>query len=109
MLPSEMVILMAVTMNKHTDRKLSSGPLDITSEYISFLYNSLVKRRYLKGHPTTGFQLTALGDEVIQDFVRKNKSKDLDIVERLRLLNIELNPEQEGQIHAAEKETVNID
>ncbi|MGD9143715.1 MAG: hypothetical protein PVG61_07710 [Dehalococcoidia bacterium] len=109
MLPGEMVILIAVTMNKHTGRKLSSGPLDITSEYIGFLYNSLVKRGYIKGHPTTGFRLTALGEEVIRTFVRKNRSKDLDIVERLRLLGIELSPEQEGQILAAEKETVNID
>ena len=109
MLPSEMVILMAITINKRTGQKLLTNPLDITSEYIGYLYNSLVNRGFLKGHRTTGFQLTTIGREAIQNFVRKNRSKDLDVVERLHLLGIEISPEQERKIFQVEKEAVSID
>ena len=109
MLPSEMVILMAITINKRTGQKLLTNPLDITSEYIGYLYNSLVNRGFLKGHRTTGFRLTTIGREAIQNFVRKNRSKDLDVVERLHLLGIEISPEQERKIFQVEKEAVSID
>lgn len=109
MLPSEMVILMAITINKRTGQKLLTNPLDITSEYIGYLYNSLVNRGYLKGHRTTGFQLTTIGREAIQNFIKKNRSRDLDVIDRLRWLGIEISPEQEKKIFQMEKEAVGID
>jgi hypothetical protein len=109
MLPSEMVILMAITINKTTGKKLLTSPLDITSEYIGYLYNSLVNRGYLKGHRSTGFQLTTIGREAIHSFVKKNGSKATDVVQRLRLLGIEISSEQEKKICKREGEAVSID
>ncbi len=109
MLPSEMVILMAITVNKQTGQKLLTNPLDITSEYIGYLYNSLVNRGYLKGHRTTGFQLTTIGREAIHKFVNKNKSKNLDVIDRLRWLGIEISPEQERKIYQIKQDAISID
>ena len=109
MLPSEMVILMAITINKSTGQKLLTSPMDITSEYIGYLYNSLVNRGYLKGHRSTGFQLTTIGREAIHNFVKRNGSTAMDVVQRLRLLGIEISSEQERKICKLEQEAVSID
>ena len=109
MLPSEMVILMAITSNKNTNQKLRTSQMDITSEYIGYLYNSLVNRGYLKGHRSTSFQLTTLGREAIHNFIKKNDSKAADVVQRLRLMGIEISPEQERKICKLEKKAVSID
>ena len=42
MFPSEMVILMAIAVNKDTGKKLLTRPMDVTGEYIGYLYDSLV-------------------------------------------------------------------
>jgi predicted transcriptional regulator len=109
MLPSEMVILMAISINKNTGQKLLTNPMDITSEYIGYLYSSLVNRGYLKGHRSTGFQLTTIGREVIENFIKKNRSRAPAVIKRLRLLGIEISPEQERKICKPEKEAVSID
>ena len=109
MLPSEMVILMAITINKSTGQKLLTSPMDITSEYIGYLYNSLVNRGYLKGHRSTGFQLTTIGRGAIHNFVKRNGSTAMDVVQRLRLLGIEISSEQEKKICKLEQEAVSID
>jgi Mn-dependent DtxR family transcriptional regulator len=83
--------------------------MDITSEYIGYMFNSLVNRGYLKGHRSTGFQLTTTGREAVHNFIKKNNSKATDIVERLRLLGIEINTEQERKLCKLEQETVSID
>jgi predicted transcriptional regulator len=108
MLPSEMIILMAISMNKNTGQKLLSRPLDVTTEYIGYLYNSLVNRGYLRGHRSTGYKLTTVGREAIFDFIKKNNTKSADVVKRLRLLGIEISPEQEHRIGKIERETINI-
>ena len=108
MLPSEMVILMAISVNKSTGKKLLTNPLDITGEYIGYLYSSLVNRGYLKGHRSTGFQLTTLGREAIENFVRKNRFRASDVIKRLRLLGIEISPEQETKICKLESKAVGI-
>lgn len=109
MLPSEMVILMAITINRSTGQKLLTSQMDITSEYIGYMFNSLVNRGYLKGHRSTGFQLTTIGREAVHNFIKKNNSKATDIVERLRLLGIEINTEQERKLCKLEQEPVSID
>jgi predicted transcriptional regulator len=108
MLPSEMIILMAISMNKNTGQKLLSRPLDVTTEYIGYLYNSLVNRGYLRGHRSTGYKLTTAGREAIFDFIKKNNTKSADVVKRLRLLGIEISPEQEHRIGKIERETVKV-
>ena len=106
MLPSEMIILMAITINKNTGQKLLTRPMDVTSEYIGYLYDSLVNRGYLSGHRSTGYQLTTIGREAIFDFLKKNNHKASDIVNRLRLLGIEISPEQEQRIGKIEREAI---
>lgn len=106
MLPSEMIILMAISINKSTGQKLLTHPMDVTSEYIGYLYNSLVNRGYLKGHRSTGYQLTTIGREAVFDFIKKNNSRSADVVKRLRVLGIEISPEQEQRISKLEREVI---
>jgi predicted transcriptional regulator len=106
MLPSEMIILMAIVMNNKIGKKVLTRPLDITSEYIGYLFNSLVNRGYLKQHGSQGYQLTAVGREEIFNFIRKNKTRSKDVVKRLRLLGIEISPNQEEKIYKLEKEAI---
>ena len=108
MLPSEMIILMAISINKNTGQKLLTRPMDVTSEYIGYLYNSLVNRGYLTGHQSTGYKLTTIGREAIFDFLKKNNTRSADIVNRLRLLGIEISPEQEKRIGKMEGEAVRV-
>ena len=83
MLPSEMIILMAISISKNTGRNLLTNSLGITNEYINYLYNNLVNRGFLKGHRSTGFRLTTIGRETIQNFIREHRYNGLDINERL--------------------------
>jgi Mn-dependent DtxR family transcriptional regulator len=106
MLPSEMIILMATVVNTKTGNKLLTRPMDVTGEYIGYLYNSLVNRGYLKGHRATGYQLTAMGREAIFEFIRRNKTRSRDVVKRLKMLGIEISPEQEQKIEKLEKDAI---
>ena len=108
MLPSEMIILMAIVVNKNTGKKLLTRPMDVTSEYIGYLYNSLVSRGYLRGHKSTGYQLTPIGREAVLEFLNKNKTKAKDVVKRLQLLGIEISPEQEQKIGKLQKEAIKV-
>jgi predicted transcriptional regulator len=106
MLPSEMIILMAIGVNGKSGKKSLSRPLDINSEYIGYLYNSLVNRGYLKHHGSDGYELTPIGRETIFDFMRKNKTMSKDIIKRLQLLGIEISPEQMQKINKLEQEVI---
>ncbi len=108
MLPSEMIILMAISVNKNTGQKLLSRPMDVTTEYIGYLYNSLVNRGYLRGHRSTGYKLTTVGREAIFDFIKKHNTKSADVVRRLRRLGIEISPEQEHRIGKIKREAINV-
>jgi len=108
MLPSEMIILMATVVNTKTGNKLLTRPMDITGEYIGYLYNSLVNRGYLKGHRATGYQLTVFGREAISDFIKKNRTRSKDVVKRLQMLGIEISREQQQKIEKIESEAAGI-
>ena len=108
MLPSEMIILMAIAVNKNTGKKLLTHPMDVTGEYIGYLYNSLVSRGYLRGHGSTGYQLTPMGREAILEFLKRNKTKAKDVVKRLHLLGIEASPEQEQKLDKLKKEAIEV-
>lgn len=108
MLPSQMVILMAIAINKNTGKKLLNRPMDVTGEYIGYLYNSLVNRGYLKGHKSTGYQLTTTGKEALVEFLHKNETRTKDIVKRFQILGIEISPEQEQKISKLEREAVKV-
>jgi len=107
MLPSEMIILMAIVVNGKTSKKFLTRPMDITNEYIGYLYNSLVNRGYLKHRGLADYQLTPVGREAIFEFIRKNRSRSKDVVKRLQLLGIEMSPDQVQKIEKLEKEAIN--
>ena len=108
MLPSEMIILMAIVVNGDSGRKLRYRPMDVTGEYIGYLYNSLVNRGYLKENRLKGYRLTPVGKTAIFDFLKKNKTKAKDVVKRLHLLGINISPEQEHKIDKLEKEALKV-
>ena len=108
MLPSEMIILMAIAINKHSGQKLLNRPMDVIGEYIGYLYNSLISRGYLKRLRSTGYQLTPLGKETIMEFLQKNGTKAKDVIKRLQLLGIEVSPEQEQKLGKLEKEAIEV-
>ena len=109
MLPSEMIILMAIVVNNKIGQNVLTRPLDITREYIGYLFNSLVNRGYLKQRGFGGgYQLTATGREEIFSFIRKNRTRSKDVVKRLRLLGIEISPVQEEKIYMLEREAVKV-
>jgi predicted transcriptional regulator len=108
MLPSEMIILMAIVINKSSGQKLLNRPMDVTGEYIGYLYNSLVNRGYLRGHRATGYQLTPLGKEAILEFLHKNGNRAEDVLKRLQLLGIKISPAQEHKISELKKEAIKV-
>jgi len=108
MLPSEMIILMAIAINKNSGQKLLTRSMDVTGEYIGYLYSSLVSRGYLRGHRSTGYQLTPFGREAILEFLHKNETRAKDVLKRLQLLGIEISPEQEQKISKLKKAAIKV-
>ena len=89
MFPSEMVILMAIAGSKDAGKKLLTRPTDVVGEYIGYLYDSLVKRGYLKGNKWKGYQLTSLGRKALLEFLYKNDNRAEYIIKKLQQLGIE--------------------
>ena len=88
MLPSEMVILMAIAVTKDSGKKLLTRPMDVSSEYIGYLYDSLVERGYIEGNNSSGYQLTWTGMATLVEFLRQNKARIKDTVQALQQLGI---------------------
>ena len=65
MFPTEMEILLDITKNKDSGKQLMSRPMDVVSEYICYLCDSLVRRGYIKGNKTKGYRLTSMGREIL--------------------------------------------
>ena len=63
--PSGIVILMAIAVAGNSGRKLLTGPIDVTGEYIGHLYDSLVRRGYLNEHSSKRCQLIPKGREAL--------------------------------------------
>ena len=91
MFPSEMVILMAIATARDPNEKLLTRPLDVISEYISYLCSSLIKRGYLSDNRPKGYRLTAKGMNTLFDFLRQNKTKAEDTEKMLQQLGIDIN------------------
>ena len=108
MFPSEMVILMAIAVNKDSGKKLLTRPMDVTSEYIGYLYDSLVNRGYIKGDSSRGYQLTSKGSEALLEFLYKNGTRAKDTLRRLHLLGIEIGQEEKRKIGKLVKEAIKV-
>ena len=93
MFPSEMVILMAIVEAGQFGRRLETKPMDITGEYIGYLYDSLVRRGYLKGNSSRGYQLTTKGMEAVLEFLHNNRTSAKDRIKALERLRIEIGQE----------------
>jgi len=91
MFPSEMVILMAIEATRDSSKKLPSTVG--TGEYISRLYDSLVRRGYLKKNSLRGYQLTLEGRESLFEFLLENKARLKEMVKALQQLGVEASEE----------------
>lgn len=91
--PSELVILMAIALASDSGKTLLTRPMDITGEYVSYLYNSLVSRGYIEGNSSRGYQFTSKGRETLFEFLRTNRARLGDAVKTLQQLRIEVNHE----------------
>jgi len=89
MFPAEMVILMAIEVAGDSVRRLLSRPSDVSSQYIIYLYDSLVKRGYLAGGRGQGYRLTEVGREALIQFLHENEPRVRDLVRTLRQLGVE--------------------
>ena len=88
MFPSEMVILMAIAVTGDSGKKILARPMDVTGEYVGYLYDSLVKRGYLNGNKSRGYVLTLMGRETLFEFMRDNKNRAKEAVNALQKLSI---------------------
>ena len=104
MFPSEMVILMAIAATRDAGKKLLARPMDVIGEYVGYLCDSLVRRGYLKGNRSRGYQITLKGREALIEFLHKNRTRFGDTVKMLRQLRIEISRE----IDKLEKEAIKV-
>ena len=104
MFPSEMVILMAIAVTGDHGKKLLTRPMDVTGEYVGYLYDSLVRRGYLKGNKSRGFTLTAMGRETLFEFLRENKNRTKETINALQQLSIKVGQE----VDKLEKEAIGV-
>jgi len=95
MFPGEMVILMAIALAGDSVGRILDRPMDISSEYISYLYGSLVRRGYLKENSSGRYRLTPKGEKTLTEFLHENEVKVKDLVKTLQRLSIETSPEME--------------
>lgn len=89
MFPREMAILMDIARDKDAGKWLINRPMDVISKYIGYLCDSLVRRGYITGNKTKGYQLTSMGRGTLTKFARKSQATDRDTIRRLGQLNIE--------------------
>lgn len=88
MFPSEIIILLARAVLSNSGPALNR-PMDVMSEYVEYLYNSLAWRGYLKSTDSNGFKLTSLGEEELSKLMNDNRSRAVDVMKALQQLGIE--------------------
>ena len=104
MFSSEMVILMAIAAVRDTGKELLIRPTDVIGEYIGYLYDSLIRRGYIKGNSSRGYQLTLKGRESLFEFLHQNKTRVKDATKMLQQLGIEISQD----IDKLEKEAIKV-
>ena len=104
MFPTELVILMAIAKAGAVSKKLVTRSMGIPDEYIGYLYNSLVRRGYIKGNGSRGYQLTSSGRKALFEFLRENGMRFGDVAKLLQQLDIEISHE----IDKLDKEVVGV-
>ena len=89
MFPSEIVLLMAVAGSKSSGNQLYNKQMDVISEYVGYLYDSLVKRGYISVNRLIGYRLTPLGGKSLLEFLHNNKNRAEYLIARLQQVGIE--------------------
>ena len=89
MFPSEIIILLSIAVAGDSGKRLLKRPMDVTGEYLGYFYDSLVRRGYLRGNSSRGYQLTPKGREAIVDFLQENEARINDTIKMLQQLGIE--------------------
>ncbi|MBA7676286.1 hypothetical protein ES703_84527 [subsurface metagenome] len=93
-LPTEMVILLAIAEAGEFGREVLARPMgDVPGEYIGHLYQSLVRRGYLRQSSSRGYQLTAKGGAALIEFLHKNETRVRQTIKALKRLRIEIGQE----------------
>ena len=95
MFPSEMVILMAIAVARGSGRKLVVPQMDVAGEYVAYLYGSLVRRGYLSGNSSKGYQLTSQGRGSLFQFLHENETRVKETMKTLQQLGIEIGQERD--------------
>ena len=108
MFPSEMVILMAIAVARGSGKELVARPTDVVGEYIGYLYDSLVRRGYIKEGSSGGYQLTSKGRDALFEFLHENKTRVKDTLRTLNQLGIKVGQEQKQEIDKLEKEAIQV-
>jgi len=108
MFPSEMVILVAIAAARNTGKELLIRPTDVIGEYIGYLYDSLVRRGYIKGSSSRGYQLSSKGRDALFEFLHENKTRVKSTIKTLQQLGIEVSQEQKQEIDKLEKEPIKV-
>lgn len=98
MFPSEMVILMAIAAARDSGKGLVARPTDVVGEYIGYLYDSLVKRGYIKRGSSGKYQLNSKGRDALIEFLHKNTSRAKDTARALQQLGIEISQKKKQEI-----------
>ena len=93
MFPSETAILMDIARNKDSGKQLANRAMDVVSEYIGYLCGSLVRRGYITGNRTKGYQLTSMGRGTLLEFFKENEGRVKDMISRPRQLGSEYGQE----------------
>jgi len=88
MFPGEMVILMATALPEDWGERLLMRPMDVASEYIGYLYNSLVARGFLMENGSRKYRLTTKGRKALLWFMHEDKAGVKDAIGMLQQLDI---------------------
>ena len=108
MFPAEMVILMAIAATRDGGKELITRPTDVIGEYIGYLYDSLVRRGYIKGNSSRGYQLTSKGSDVLSEFLCENKTRVKETIIRLQQIGIKISQEQKQKLDKLAKEVIKV-
>lgn len=88
MLPSEIVVLMAMAATGQPVAALPGCPGDESCDRVDYLYKSLIRRGYLKETTSRWYQLTMKGRLAIVKFLHQNETRVGELVEALQKLGI---------------------
>ena len=91
MLPAEMVILLAIAESSGFGKEALARPMgDMSGEYIARLYQSLVRRGYLKRTCAGEYRFTERGGKALIEFLGRNESKIRQTIKALERLRINI-------------------